>query len=361
MAFFRKREAPAPQTPGVSVTDTAPCQKALRLIVSPQELTPVRAAVLSEFRKTATVPGFRPGRAPAELIERQYGPQVQDETLKRAMRQALEQAAQHHRLKPVGPFEITSSTVTDAEGLVFEATVEVEPAFALSDYKGIPLVRLSAEVTPEEVQQALAKLQESMAQLVPAERGGKERRLPPLDAELAKDLGFERLEALTAHVEATLRDSKRRAQAQAMEAALCEELLRRQPFEVPPRLVQRQTDRLTREGTARLLLSGLTQDEAVEETAKFTEQLARSAERLVKLDFMLDRIAEQETITVSPDEVLARLWELGRRWQMDPAAVRRVLDDKGLWPAVVSAIRRDKTVAWLLAAAVVQDQQAGVT
>ncbi|HLD77842.1 MAG TPA: trigger factor, partial [archaeon] len=232
----------------VAVKQPQPCHYVFTIQLGAQAIKPVREAVLQEVAREATIAGFRKGKAPLDLVRQQHGKAIEDETLHRATRSALEQAAKAHALKPVGPFEVTAAAFTEEGGLRLEATVEVEPAFALAACKGIPLTKLPAEVSAAEVEQALTKLRESMAQLVPAKTGeGKERRVPALDDELAKDLGYESLAKLRAHVEAKLCKQKRTSQADALEAALCDELLKRHPFEVPPRLVGHQTERLTRE------------------------------------------------------------------------------------------------------------------
>ena len=334
------------------MTETSPCEKSLRIRVAPEAAAPVRAAVLAEFRRQAALPGFRKGKAPTELIERQYAASIQEETVQRLTRQALEQAARDHQLKPVGPFEVRTARFTDAEGLLLEAAVEVEPSFALGAYKGIALTCQPADVTSEELERSLTTLQESAAKLVPVEGSqAKERKLPALDDELAKDLGCENLDTLREHVRAKLREQKLAAQRQAQEAALCEALLTRHAFDVPPRLVNHQTQRLTRDFHARLLLSGVPEDKVGDEAAKFREQLQESAQRQVKLGFILDRIADAETVTVTQDEIVKRLWELARRWKKDPADVRKIFDAQELWPSVVSAIRQEKTTALLMAAA----------
>ena len=349
--MFRKSATPKTQ-PSNAVTTTGPCRRALRLRVSSEMLAPIRAAVLSDIQKQATLPGFRKGKAPAELIEKRYAESLQQETVQRATQQAFEQAVKDHQLKPVGPIEVQRAEYHQTDGLALEATVEVEPEFALAPYKKMPLTRPTAEVTPDDVAKALAQLQESMAQMVPAKEGEvKERQVPALDQELAKDLGFETLEALRAHVEAKLAEQKRTAQTQALEAALCETLLARHRFEVPGSLVQHQTQRLTRDFTVRLLMAGKTEQDVTAEVGKFTEQLRTNAERLVKLSCIMDRIAQQEQIDVTQDELVARLWQLSQRWKKDPAEVRKILDAQRLWPSVVSTIRQEKTVTWLLEAA----------
>ena len=343
--MFRKRSEPV-------ITDTAPCEKAIRLQVGHEAIAPVRAAVLEEFQRTATLPGFRKGKAPADLIARQYAEPIQRETLHRVTQQAIEETAKAHRLKPVGPFELKKADLTEQDGLLLEAVVEVEPEFALGAYKGIPLARPSVEVTAAEVENALGTLQESMARLAPSAEGTKERQVPLLDDELAKDLGFDTLPKLSAHVEAKLREQKRAAAQQALEAALCDELVKRHAFQVPPRLVSHQAERLTRDFKARLLLAGTPEEKLEEKLGKFTEGLRTSAERHVKLAFIMDRIAAQEQVTLAQDELLSRLWQLAQRWRKDPTEVRKILDAQQLWPSVASAIRQEKTMALLLKSAV---------
>lgn len=355
--MFRKPAAqPTSGSSSVSIADTAPCEKSLRLQVGRDVIAPVREAVLAEFQREAALPGFRKGKAPPELVEQRYADRIKDETLHRVMQHALEQAVKDHQLKPVGPFEVKRADFNDAQGLTLEATVEVEPTFSLGSYKGIPLKREEVQVSPDDVAKALGHLQESMAQLVPkGESGEKERRVPAVDDELAKDLGFKDLAALKEHVEAKVREQKRAAQAAALEAALCEELLKRHAVQVPARLVSHQTERLTRDFKVRLLLSGRAEEQVNAEAEQFTQQLRTSAERRVKLLFILDRIAAAESVTVSQDELVGRLWQLSQRWKKDPAEVRKIFDAQGLWPSVVSTIRQEKTVNWLLSAATIDN------
>ena len=372
--MFGKKTSKEKPSAGDAVTSAGPCQKSLRLRVEMDAIVPVRAAVLSDLQKQATLPGFRKGKAPLDLVQKRYAEPLQQETLQRVTQQAFEQATKDYSLKPVGPFEVNRADYHETDGLALEATVEVEPEFTLAEYKKIPLSRPSAAVTPEDVARAITQLQESMAQMVPVppptgqtesspqlvggpakEGQAKERHVPKVDDDLAKDLGFETLETLRTHVEAKLQEQKRSAQEQALEGALCEALLGRHTFDVPPRLVTHQTERLNRDFKVRLLMSGKTEAQVNEEIGKFTEQLRTNAERLVKLSFILDRIAERETLSVTQDEIVQRLWQLSQRWKKDPAEVRKILDDQRLWPSVVSTIREEKTIAFLVSAAQIEN------
>ncbi|MBI4343867.1 MAG: hypothetical protein HY601_03530 [Candidatus Omnitrophica bacterium] len=357
--MFRRTAAKTEGPITASITDTAPCEKSLSLRVKPELIAPVRLEVIKEFQREAALDGFRKGKVPQEIVERRFAEGIQEETLRRVARQALEQVSKDHGLKPVGPFELAKAELADGEGLRLEAKVEVEPAFALASYKGVPLTRPSEEVGAADREEALTKLQESLAQLVPTGQGeAKERKVPARDDEFAKDLGFESLETLTRHVEAKLREQKRAVAAQTLEAALCEELLARHQFEVPAKLVAHQTERLSREFKVRLLLGGMPEEQVAQRLEGFAEQLRTNAHRHVKLGFILDRVAEQEQVAVSQDDIVKRLWQLSQRWKKDPKEVRRLFDEQGLWPSVVSAIRQEKTVALLLANAAIEPMPA---
>ena len=345
---------PAKRNMSISVKEPGPCQHRVHIQVNAEEVRPVRESVIREVQRTATIAGFRKGKAPREFIERQYPSEIREETVRRLTREALEQVTAERGLKPVGPFEVIKLDFNEAKGLELEAQVEVEPEFKLGDYRGIPLTRQEPTVTPEELENALKQLQESAAELVPAGEGKpKEKKLPALDDEFAKDVGFEHLAVLRLHLEAKLREQKAREQEQALEQALCDELLTRHRFEVPPRLVSHQAEQLVRDFQTRLLLAGMSEEQAKESLEKYREQLKTNAARHVKLAFLLDRIATQEHLTVTQDEIVDRLWVLARQWRKEPSEVRRLLDAKGLWNSVISSIRQDKTIRFLMETATI--------
>ena len=385
----------------IMVSQAAPCQQQLRISLPAIAIHPVRDVVVREFQKEASLAGFRKGKAPRELVERRFPAEIREETIRRLTRQLFEQVTEERQLKPVGPFEVTKLDFDEQKGLELEAQVEVEPEFALADYRGIRLNKPAVTVGAQAIEQALAQLQESMAELVPVPRPQasgslaedpertrgtgeglpaptavgapacpatgvaadrqagtppqKVKRLPNLDDEFAKDAGFENLQQLRQHLEAKLREQHEAQARQALEQTLCDELLTRHQFEVPPRLVVKHTERLSRDFQVRLLLGGASEEQVKQELATYTEQLRTNAIRLVKLTFILDRIAAKEELSITQDEVVDRLWKLAKRWGKDPAEARRLLDAKGFWPSVVSSIRQDKTISRLLSLAQIEE------
>ncbi|HBH96374.1 MAG TPA: hypothetical protein DDX89_01095 [Candidatus Omnitrophica bacterium] len=360
MLFTRARK-PAGQEPmTVAVKQPQPCHYVFTIHLKAQAIQPVREAVIQEVQREATIAGFRKGKAPKELVAQHHPTVIREETLRRLTRQVVEQVATDRKLKPVGPFEVTRVEFDETKGMQLEAQVEVEPEFALGEYRRIPLKTSPLTVTPDEVAQALARLQDSMAQLVPVAGGdAKEKRLPALDDELAKDVGHETLEHLKSHLEAKLREQKQARLQQDLESQVCEALLARHQFDLPQRLVGRQTERLKSEFQARLVLAGTPEEQAQQELIKYEAQVHDNANRHVKLAFILERLARAEGVSVTQDEVVDRLWKLSQRMGKDPAEVRRALDAKGLWPSVLSSILQDKTMKFLLDSAHVEEVVSG--
>ena len=336
----------------VQIERPAPCQHRLRIHAGAELIGPIREAVVHDILREAVLPGFRKGKAPRGLVEQRHADAIKEETVRRATRHVFERVQQEHGLKPVGSFEVSKLEFHEATGLELEARVEVEPEFRLADYRGVPVTKGDAAVAPADVDKALAQLQESMAELVPAAEGQpKEKRVPALDQAFAKDVGFETLEQLRAHVEAKVREQRAAQVEQALEQAVCDELLKRHTFEVPPGLVERQRERLTQDFQVRLMLAGVPEEQVNERLAHYTEQLKTNAVRQVKLSFILDRIAEQEQVGITQEEIVERLWTLAKRWGKDPVQVRQLLDQKGQWSSVLSAIRQDKTMRLVMDAA----------
>ncbi len=336
---------------GVTVTleETAPCQKSIQVQVQVQALAPIRASVIKEFKKDANIAGFRKGKAPENLIQQKYAQNIHEETLHRATQDAFEKAAKGYDLHMVGPFEVSKADFDEAKGLEIEAQVEVEPHFELAPYTDIPLKREKIEVTQEDMDKALKQLQESMAQMVPAKEGEeKERQVPEINDDLAKDVGFESLEKLNEQVKTRLQEQKEQEQNQRLESDLSQELLKKHTFEVPASLVTKQQERIEKDFKQRLLYSGVPEDKMQEELDKIKDKMNKTALDGVKFNFIIQQIALKEKIEVTQDELVGQVWQLSQQWRKDPAEVQKIIEKDKMWPTIYSNLRHQKTIQFLL-------------
>ena len=156
----------------VTIENVSPCRKKLRVEIPAERVAKVRAEIFAEFCKAATLPGFRPGKAPAPLVEKNYGKQIDDELRKRLVPEGYQETLSQQKLRVVGYPEVESVEYTPGKPLVFVATVDTAPEFALPNYKGIAVKRKGTPVKDEDVQHTLAHLQEQQADFADATSRG---------------------------------------------------------------------------------------------------------------------------------------------------------------------------------------------
>ncbi|HHT9141230.1 MAG TPA: trigger factor, partial [Candidatus Tripitaka californicus] len=126
---------------------------------------------LEELKGSLALPGFRKGKAPKGLIERQFSKQVQEDVRNSLLSNFYQQAIEQNKLEPIGEPEFDNIDFDTSKPLNFQVTFEVKPSFELEGYKGLQLKKKSGEVTPEELQSALSRVGLSRMQLVSVEGG----------------------------------------------------------------------------------------------------------------------------------------------------------------------------------------------
>ena len=150
-----------------SLKKNGDCKMRLTVEVEAERVEARYLEVLKDFRKNAQLPGFRQGRVPADLIEKKYSKEAQEETLKSLIPEAYHQSLTSHRAFPVSLPAISDIKFQRGKSLQFAAEFENVPEFSLKNYKGIRLKKVSSEVFPEEVEKGIASLLESRAELSP--------------------------------------------------------------------------------------------------------------------------------------------------------------------------------------------------
>lgn len=127
-------------------------------------------AVYKRQVKNITIPGFRKGKAPRAIIEREYGEGVfYEDALKDLYPQAIEDAAKEAELELVRDNIDLNVEKADKEGVVLKAVVTVEPELAIDNYKGIAVKPLSLEITDEDVDADIKKVLQRNSRLVTVE------------------------------------------------------------------------------------------------------------------------------------------------------------------------------------------------
>lgn len=158
----------------VSVEHTGPCLANITFEVSPEEYKRSRTQGLKNIAARTRMKGFRPGKAPVQMIEKQYGEQVDSDLTQHFIQHAIEKAAKEHELKlATGPrlkLEDIQVSKTEAWGHTFE--VMLRPSIELGEYKGLQAESASFEISEEEVDAAIEDVKRQLSRPEPAGEDG---------------------------------------------------------------------------------------------------------------------------------------------------------------------------------------------
>lgn len=126
-------------------------------------------------RKNIQLPGFRKGKAPRQMIERFYGEKVfYEDALEQVYPDAVQAAIEEANLIAVDAPHDVSVVSLEKDGVELKMKVTVKPEVEVSEYKGLKATRKAVEVTDEEVEEEIKKLQERNSRLVTVEDRGAE-------------------------------------------------------------------------------------------------------------------------------------------------------------------------------------------
>ena len=177
----------------------------------------------------------------------------------------------------------------------------------------------------------------------------KQKSLPELNDEFAKELGeFTSMDAVKREIRENMEAEKRHTAEHEAKDKLVAELVKRNEFEVPESLVERQIDLRLERGLRALAAQGM----KMEDMKKMDLPRLRVGQREqalqdVKSSLLLERIAELERITVADGELNQEVEALAKQTKQTPEAVRARLTQDGGLDRIRNRIRSEKTLNFL--------------
>ena len=177
----------------------------------------------------------------------------------------------------------------------------------------------------------------------------KQKSLPELNEQFAKELGnYSDLTEVRQKIrEGMETDRKREAERQAKDK-LVAELIKRNEFEVPEALVERQVDIRLERGLRALAAQGM-KPEAMKrmDLNRVRVDQREPAVQEVKASLLLDKIAQEENIQVNDAEIDREVEALAKQSKQTPEAIRARLTRDGALDRIRNRIRNDKTLDFL--------------
>lgn len=147
----------------VTVENQGPCRKRLKIELPAERVAAEFDEVLKAYSRSARVPGFRPGKAPSDLIQKRYGREMAEDVRERLIPDAYHEALVEQKIDPVATLAVENVSFGLGQPLSFSVLVDVPPEFSLPEYNGIPLQRKGIEVKDDEASEMLRGMLEERA------------------------------------------------------------------------------------------------------------------------------------------------------------------------------------------------------
>ncbi len=394
----------------------------MEIELTQEEIQPFIEDAFQKVQKEVRLPGFRKGKVPRSLLEKQFGESIRHEAADAIISAFYAKAVASEGLDVAAPGKVEHIRFEEGSPFQFEAEVEVHPVVEVSSYTGIRTEKETQEVTDELVDETLNLLREQNAEISAiegsAEKGdiiqgdvqeisaaglpilgkkwegwmvelgkaplgdqlldqldgvtaGEERRftvtsamrseegreqnvqshysikvnrvsekkLPELDDAFAKRNAFESFDAMRQGVRRSIEARYESEAERQLRSRLIDEIIRRNEFEVPPSLVEKNLDSLWEEYLKNAR-------EKVERNA-FNEENRPAVLWNLKWNYIWRKIAELEKMQAGEEEVAREIDRMAQSSPNEEKKIRILFKDEGRQRRLQEHLLEEKVIAFL--------------
>lgn len=140
------------------------CKRSVEIEIPLDEVERAKERVTNSIKQRVRLPGFRPGKAPVNIIKSRFEGEIRNEVLELLLPQAFRDRVQKDELKVVGAPDITDLKFEPGQPIRFKADFEIAPEFEIADYRGLPVKYEEPTVPDEELEKRLEAMRESKAE-----------------------------------------------------------------------------------------------------------------------------------------------------------------------------------------------------
>jgi len=144
-------------------------RKALAFQVEPEVVQTEIDRLARELAKKARVPGFRPGKIPADVVKRRFREDLLSETAEAIVNKYVFKELDGRGLKPLASPRVEDLRIAEGEPMTFRAVFETLPLVEVPDWKGLRVSAKGASVTDEDIDKEIDRLREEAARYEPVE------------------------------------------------------------------------------------------------------------------------------------------------------------------------------------------------
>ena len=153
--------------------DLTAVRKAVEVEIPADRISTEAQRVTTEFSRHAKLPGFRPGKVPANVVRTRFAKEIQEEVMSRLLPLSFREAIADKNVEPVGDPRLQQiDPYIEGAPVKYKAEFEVKPQIELRDYRGIEIDDPKIEVSDSDVENMIERLRDqASAYRVESERG----------------------------------------------------------------------------------------------------------------------------------------------------------------------------------------------
>src|SRR5216683_5135685 len=154
----------------VTETNADGLKREFRVVVPAGELEEKVTSRLGEIGRTISLPGFRPGKVPMQILRKRFGPSVLGEVLESTVQGSSAEAIREHNLRPALPPKVDIVSFSEGTDLEYKMSLEVLPEIPEPSFADLGVERLVVEVPDEDVDRAIERIAEQQRKSEVVER-----------------------------------------------------------------------------------------------------------------------------------------------------------------------------------------------
>jgi trigger factor len=142
------------------------CKRTLEITVPAAEVEQETERAVNSMRERVRLPGFRPGKAPANLVRARFAASIREDVIKSLVPKHFQKRVEEQDLHVVGAPDITDVHLHAGEPMKFKAEFEIAPEIELKQYRGLTVTYREPAVTDEQVAERLERLKDQKAEFI---------------------------------------------------------------------------------------------------------------------------------------------------------------------------------------------------
>jgi FKBP-type peptidyl-prolyl cis-trans isomerase (trigger factor) len=274
----------------------------LSIEIANERFNLAKEKVFQRLSSTVSIPGFRPGKAPKNVLEANLGPKLFEETLGEVVPEVTSEVLKREKVTPIDQVAYQVEKVADGSGAKFNATFTPFPQFKLPKLSSIKATKGKATITDEDVDKVVDQMFTDR----------KDKKMKK-DDKWTASLGMKvkTLKELKVKVREELQKQKESLEQNKYIDSIVKQIVDQCKFEVPNQLVEREVNSQEQQYKVRIERLGMKVEDFLKSQKTTLDELKKGwrneAKERVKVEIVLLQFAKNNNIQVTEADIDAQI------------------------------------------------------